>query len=441
LKVTVDKIENRLAYFKIEMEQTEVDEGLKKAYNRLVQKANIPGFRKGKAPRPILEQYLGKEALLEDAIEHMAPDAVEKAVKEQDFKPVYRPKIELEKMEPVTYKVELPLEPTMKLSDYKSIKMTQESVQLKEEDLNAAIERLRHQHAIWEPVDRQVNSRDTVNLDIESSVGNQPYINQKDAQFEVVKDSEFPLKGFAEELIGIKKGETKEFKLSFPQDYGRAELAGKEASFKITIKEIKQEKLLEVDAEFAKLVNPEFKTVDDLKTKIREGMQKAAEENAKKSFEQKVIDEVVKQAEVEYPAIMEEEEIDDMIRQQMRSWQMDEKGMEAYLESIKKTPEQLREEMRPVAVRNLKQSLILTEVARSENIKVEQTDIQNEVQEMTKDIAADRREKLIEFLNMPQTQVNVASSILTRKTREKLAEIASSASDAPKSENTETKPA
>jgi trigger factor len=271
--------------------------------------------------------------------------------------------------------------------------VAQESIELKEEDVEKSIESLRHQNAIWEPVERQINSRDMVNLDIESTVGNQPYINQKDAQYEVQKESEFPMKGFAEELIGLKKGETKEFKLTFPEDYGRAELAGKEASFKVTIKEIKQEKLPEVNDDFAKQVNADFKTIEDLKNKLRENLKQAAEETAKKNFEQKVIDEVVKISNVEYPAIMEEEEIDNLISQQMRRWQMDEKGMDQYLQSIQKTAQQLRDELRPGAIRSLKQSLVLTEVAKKEDIKLENTDIQNEIQNMVKDIPEERKDK------------------------------------------------
>ena len=442
MKTTLDKTENRQAYLTVEMEPPEVEEGLKKAYSHLVQKANIPGFRKGKAPRAILEQYLGKAALMEDAVEHMAPEAYEKAVKEKELKPIARPDIQLEKLEPVTYKMVIALEPAIKLGDYHQVKMSPESIELKEEDLNNTLENLRHQHAIWEPVDRQVNSRDMVNLDIESQIGNQPYINQKDAQYEVVKDSEFPMKGFSEQLIGMKGGESKEFKLSFPQDFNRAELAGKEVSFKVTVKEIKQERLPEVNDDFSKQVNPDFKTVDDLRNKISENLKRLAEERAKANFERKVVDEIVKISEIEYPPIMEEEEIESLIQQQMRQWQMDEKGMDEYLKSIQKTPEQLREELRPAAIRNLKQSLVLTEVARAENIQVEKADLQNEIESMTRDVAADRKDKLVELLSLPQSQVNIASSIATRRTIEKLAEMAKSpVENKEKTENTEAEAA
>jgi trigger factor len=438
VKITNEKIENRQAYLTIELEPAELEDGLSKAYNRLVKKYNVPGFRKGKTPRPILEQYVGKGALIEDAVEHMAPEAYEKAVKEQELKPIARPEINIDKIDPVTYKMVVPLEPVVKLGDYHQVKMTPETIELKEEDVNKAIEQLRHQHAIWDPVDRQINSRDLVILDIESKVGDQPYINQKDAEYEVTKESEFPIKGFSEELIGVKKGETREFKLSFPADYGRTELAGKEAQFKVVVKEIKQERLPEVNDDLAKQVNPDFKTVDDLKTKITESLKKNIEEKAKRDFEQKIIDAVVGQAEIDYPNVMVEEEIDSLIRDQMRRWQLDEKGMDEYLKSIQRTSEQLREELRPVAVKTLKQSLILTEVAKQENIQISQEDIKNNIETMTKDIAADKKDNILQFLNLPQSQVGLASSIATRKTVEKLTEIATSPSgDTGKAENKE----
>jgi trigger factor len=442
VKVTKDKIEGRQAYLTVEMEPSELEEGLTGAYNRQVKKANIPGFRKGKAPRALLEQYMGKSALVEDAVEHMAPNAYQKAILEQDLKPIARPEIQLEKLEPVTYKMIVPLEPIIKLGDYHQIKMTPEPAELKQEDVEKSLEEIRKQHCVWEPVTRQVNSRDMVIMDIESNIGNQPYINQKDAELQIEKESEFPMKGFSEALIGLKSGETKEFKLSYAQDHPRAELAGKEASFKVTIKEIKQPKLPELNDDLASQVNPEFKTLQDLKNKITEGLKQSAEDKAKKDFQQKLVDAIVAQSEIEYPVVLEEEEIDQLINQQMQRWQMDEKGMDEYLASIKKTPEDLRNEFRSVAIRIVKQSLVLTEVAKAEKIQIEESDLKNEIENMTKDITDDRKEKLMEILQVPQNQANLASSIATRKVIEKITEIAQSSATSPeKGDKTEVKQA
>jgi trigger factor len=328
----------------------------------------------------------------------------------------------------------------VKLGEYHQLKATKDSVQLKEEDIANAIEQLRHQHAIWEPVERQINSRDLVTMDIESTVGSLPFINQKDGEFEVVKESEFPVKGFAEELIGLKKGESKEFKLSFAADYQRTELAGKEVAFKVDIKEIKQEKLPEVDDDFARQVNPEFKTADELRFKVTENLKQNAEEKAKKDFEQKMIDEVVSLSEIEYPQIVIESQIDQLIRDQMRRWQLDEKGMDEYLKTINRTPEQLREELRPVAEKTVRQSLVLTEVARAEKIEISEADYKSEVENMTRDMTDDRKGKMVELLNLPQSQVSLASAIATRKTVQKLTEFAvGPILSEPKSENIETK--
>ncbi len=437
MKITQEKIENRQAYLTVEIEQADLDDGLTRAYNRLVRKYNVPGFRKGKTPRPILEQYLGKPAFLEEAVEVMAPDAYEKAVKQQELKPIARPEIQLDKMDPVIYKFVVPLEPTVKLGDYRQIKLKPDVVELKEEDVSKAIEELRHQFAIWEPVDRQINIRDMVILDIESQVGEQPFINQKDAQFQVEKNSEYPIKGFAEELIGLKKGDSKEFKLTFAADLPRAELAGKDVNFKVQIKDIKQEKLPEVDDELAKRVNAEFKTVDEMKAKIGESIKKAAEDKAKRDFEQKVIDSAVEQSTIEYPAIMVEEEIGQLINDQMRRWQMDEKGLDEYLKSIQRSAEQLREELRPVAVKMVKQTLVMTELAKAEGIEVNVNDVKAEIENMTKDVTAERREMITQILTAPQSQVNIASAVATRKTLERLSEIAQGIAPPPQPEKTE----
>jgi trigger factor len=164
-------------------------------------------------------------------------------------------------------------------------------------------------------------------------------------------------------------------------------------------------------------------------------MQKNAEEAAKKEFEQSVMDEVVKISEVEYPPVMEAEEIEALVSQQMRRWQTDEKGMEEYLKSIQKTAEQFREDIKPVAIRSIKQSLVLTEIARAEGIKVEKDDLKGEIEGMVKDIEGERKQKLVELLSHPQNQVNIASQIATRKTVAKLTEIMNSSEK--KEENTE----
>jgi len=231
VKVTNEKTENCQAFLTVEMEPDEVEESLERSYYRLAKKTNIPGFRRGKAPRTILERYIGKESLLEDALNSLLPEAYEKALKEQNIEAFAQPHIEIAQTEPVIFKVAVPLTPTIKLGDYHHIQVAPEPVELTEDDVSAAIEQLRHQHATWEPVERPVAFNDLVVLDVDSDIENKPFINQKGAQYQVLRELPLPAPGFAEQLVGMKRDEEKEFKLQFPSDYPRGELAGKEPSF------------------------------------------------------------------------------------------------------------------------------------------------------------------------------------------------------------------
>lgn len=423
MKVTKEKVENNQAFLSIEMEPAEIEEALDKAYHRLVKKHNVPGFRKGKAPRALLEQYIGKAGLLEDAVNHLVPEACDKAIKEQELKPFSRPEVEVVTLEPLVFKAVVPLQPVVKLGDYHSVRVPQESVELKEEEIDSIIESLRHQHAAWEPVERPVEYGDMLVMDVESHVGTQPFINQKDAQYQAVKDSPFPLPGFVEQMLQLKRGDAREFALTFPADYGRAELAGKEASFKIKVNEIKQEKLPEVNDDFAKQVNADWKSVDEMRQQLRTTLKRSKEEIAREAYERKVVDAAVDISEVEYPPLLVEEEIDLLIREQMRRWQVDDKGMEEYLKNIKKTAEELREDLRPSAVKRVRQALVLTEVAKTEKIKVSEEDIKTEIANMTKDVT-EKKEEIMEFLYSPQAVQSTAQAIATRKILSKLTEIA-----------------
>jgi len=425
VKVIRDKTENGQAFLTIEMEPAEVEESLEKSYHRLVKRTNIPGFRRGKAPRAILEQYIGKESLLDDAISNLLPQAYEKALQEEEIEPVAHPEIEIAQTDPVIFKAVVPLQPTVKLGDYHHIKVEPKPVELAEDDVSAAIEQLRHQHAIWEPVERPVSLGDLVVLDIESHIEGEAFINQKGVQYQVINDMPFPAPGFAEQLLQMKSGEAKKFKLQFPSDYPKGELAGKEASFEVKVTEIKQEKLPELNDEFAKQINPDFESLDSLRERLSTNLRLKAEEEARIDFEQRVIDAVVDLAELEYPPILVEAEIDRIIKEQSRRWQMSDKGLEEYLRSINKTSEELREQLRPAAVKRVNQSLVLGKIAEEEKIEVSDSEINDEIENMTKD-TTENKEKLNELMNTPQARQSIKQLKITRKTVERLVEMAKS---------------
>jgi trigger factor len=435
LKVTKEKEENRQAFLTIETEPAEMEDSLQHAYERLVRKADIPGFRKGKAPRAVVERTLGKARLLEDALDHLLPQVYEQAIKDQGIEPYAQPELEITQSEPLIFKAVVPLMPAVELGDYRNIRMQPEPVDIKEENVNAVLEELRHQHATWEPVERPLAYNDMAVIDINGEVEDKPYVKRAAAQMQITKDQITPAPGFAMQVVGMKKGEGKEFTITFPKDYPGETVAGKEGHFKVKLHEIKEEKLPGLDDELAAQVSPELKTLEALKEEVAKSIKLRAEERARMDFEEKVINAAIEQSKIEYPPVLIELEINRILNEQARQLQLTGQGMDQYLKSINKTAEQLQEEMRPVAIKNINASLVLGKIADEEKIEVTEADIENGINNMVRNVAADKKEEFRKLMDNPRTRESLEQSLKTRKTIERLTEIAKSA----ETKNEETK--
>jgi len=423
VKVTHEKTENCQAFLTVEMEPDELEESLQQSYQRLAKKANIPGFRQGKAPRAVLEHYMGKERLFEDAMNSLLPDAYEKAIKEQKIEAYAQPNIEITQTDPVIFKATVPLVPDVKLGDYRSIQITPEPVEVTEDNIDAVIEQMQHQHAIWEPIEHSVEFNDLVTLDVESNIEDKPFVNQKGVQYQVIQELPYPVPGFSEQIVGMKKDEEKEFKLQLPSDYSKSELAGKEALFKVKLIEIKQEKLPELNDEFAKAISPDLENLDALREKASIELGQRTEEKARIDYEDKVIEAVADASECEFPPILVEIEINHLINQQLQRWQMIGKGLEEYLSRVNKTEEELRDELRPLATKRVIQSLVLGKVTEEEKLEINDSEISDEIENMQKN-AGENKDELQKYLDTPQAHRSIEQVLITRKTVQRLVEIA-----------------
>ena len=428
MKVTNEKVENRQAYLTVEMEPAEVADYQEKAYKSLVKKANIPGFRKGKAPRPMVERAIGKEKFTEETMEIMIPDAYKKAVAQEKIEAFAQPTVNLEKSEPeVVFKVIIPLAPIVTVGDYKSIKMEPEPVNVTDENVKAAIEQLQHQHATWEPAERPVEFGDMVVMDITSTIEGQTFLDRKGAQYQVTKDLPLPAPGFAEQLAGMKRDEEKEFKLTFPADYARPELANKEASFKVKIVEIKQEKLPEVNDEFATTVKPELKTVDDLKKAVFDDIKRQLEEREKLAFEEAVVAKVLEMSNFEFPPVLTEGETDNMVRSDMQRLEIED--FQDYQNTVGKTEKQIRDGFAPEAQRHVKRSLVLEKIAGEEKLEVSHDEIDEQIDIMMESTEEDKRKNLLDYLETEHAHETISGIILLKKTAEHLAKMARGTTD------------
>ena len=432
MKAIKEKVENHQAFLTIEIEPAEVEKSLEGAYKRLVQKARVPGFRKGKAPRAILERYVGKESLFEDAIAHLVPEIYEQAIKEQALEPIAQPHIEITQTDPVIFKAVVPLKPTIKLGDYHTIKVEQTPLEVTESNVNDVIEQLRHQHSTWEPVDRAVDFDDLVVFDIDSTVEGQTFMKQPGAQFQVVKGQVFPIPGFSEQLAGMKKGEEKEFKLPLPADYQRKELAGKEVTSKVKINEIKIEKLPEVNDDLAKAVSADLLTVEALREQASKELKMRGEERNRIDFEERVIDAVVDLSEIEFPPILVETEIDRILNQRFQNKR---ESMESYLKMMNKTEVELRDELKPAAIKGVSRSLALSQVAQDGKVEVTDADIDAEIEKMTQ-ASTQKKGDLLEFFNAPDVRRSIQSTLFSRRTIQLLTDIAQVSKDTQEPEDT-----
>jgi len=423
VKVTNEKIENRQAFLTVEMEPGEMEESLGASYRRLVNSASIPGFRKGKAPRDVAERFIGSNRIMEEALNQIIPDAYAKAIQEQEIEAIAQPQIEIIQTDPVIFKATVPLMPIVELGNYRSIRIKPEVEKVTKEKSAAVLEQMRHQHATWEPVERTVEFSDLVGLDIESSVDGEPFINQQGAQYQVLHDFPGPVPGFSEQLVGMNKGEEKEFQLKVPDDYHQNELAGKESHFKVKITEVKDEKLPELNNELAQQIGADFKDLDALKDEVTTKLKERAEEKAKIDFENKIVQAVVDASQVNFPPVMIETEIDHILNEQARQLQWNEKGLEGYLKRVNKTVEQLREEMRPTAEKRITASLALGKLAEEEKVQVSDDEIDTEIEQMV-GRTLEKKEELQIFLNSEQSRSSIKQVLMIRKTVELLGEIA-----------------
>ncbi len=418
MKVSTDKIEGSQVVLNIEVDAEEMESAIKKAYHRLGAKTTVPGFRKGKAPPEMLERYFGREALVEDAVEHLLPEVYDRAIQEQEVDAIAQPQVEVLQIDPLSFKATVPVQPTIELDDYHQVKFEQETVVVTEEEEAEALEKIRYMQAPWTPMERPAKSGDLLAIDVEGTVEGEVVINEKEGWYQLSPDLPNALPGFAEQLEGAEKGEERVFTLTLPAEQG--ESGGKECSFKVLVNEIKEKKLAEMDDDFAKSLGQGLETLDSVKEKIAADLRSRKEMEAKNNLEEKAIKALVDLARTEFPDIMVQNEIDHLISERERHFG-DRHGLEDYLNSLKKTQEEFRNELRPMAERIVLRSLVLQRFAELEGIEVSAADIDAEVENMMQ-YASD--EGVRRLFDSSSARESLRRNLFIRKAIDRLAEIA-----------------
>ena len=401
MSLQVEKLEHNMAKLTIEVPADDVEKALQAAYLKERKRISLPGFRKGKVPRQMIEKMYGPEVFYDDAANHMISEAYGKAYDECGLEIVSQPKVEvtqLEKGKPFIFTAEVAVKPEVTLGEYKGLKVDKVSVEVTDEEVDAEIEKERERNArTVEVTDRAVQDKDEVTLDFEGFVDGEAFEGGKGEDYPLTIGSGAFIPGFEDQLIGAEIGKEMEVKVTFPEEYQAKELAGKEAVFKCTVKAIKAKELPELDDEFASDVSEEGETMDEYKAEVRGKIKERKEREAKEKKENQTVEQAVANAEIALPEPMVDLQARQMADDFARRIMQQGMSLEQYFQFTGLSEEKMMEELKPQAEKRIRTRLVLEAIVAAENIEVSDERLEEELKKMA-DAYQMEVDKLKEFM-------------------------------------------
>ena len=411
MKVTSETVATREVLLTIEPDAESVEKAMHKAARQISQRRPVPGFRPGKAPYAMVERAYGREAILEQAVNDMAPDLYRQAIDEAKIEPFEQGRFEVGSQDPLVLKARVPLGPVVTLGDYHALHVDPEpEVTVSEAQIDEQVELIRRRHATYETVERPVQLGDQVVATIVGTHEGQKVVDQENATLNVV--DEMRPAGFAEALVGMAAGETREFSLAYPEDYEDKNLAGKNVSFSATVTTVRQTNLPEVNDDLAKTAG-DYGTVSEMREDVAANLKRQMEQEARDKEANAVLDALVGVSQVEYPTVALEREITATLENQKVRLRQIGFTYENYLRMLGKTEAELREEIRPEAERRLVRELVLAEFARAEKLEIKRDQISAELTRIASSYG-DRANEAMGRLSMPRVMMSVHADLLTQ---------------------------
>ena len=396
MKITQDEVVDNQTTLHIELEDADLAPYLDRGYQRIADRVSIPGFRRGKAPRRVVEQVLGREQLLNEVLDAMAYETADKAVAQSELEAVAPPKIdELNMSEAIRVTATVPLRPEVRLGDYRATRIDFEAGEVAEEQVADQLDRIRQSLGTWEKEDRPARFGDLVTLDMRGfAEGDDMQIWGSGPQsFYLAEDGTSPLPGFAAEIVGTAAGGNLEFSLTVPEDFRIPEAAGKRASFNVDVLDVYERRLPELDDEFARGLPDGFESLEALRAEIRTALKRAADEQADSNYEELVIAALLEGAELTPPPVMIEREAERIVSQQFGFLENNNIRKEDYLASVGRTEDELREEAAGEARRRVSQSLALNHLAEAERFEAADSEITERFNQMYAGARMGRRDR------------------------------------------------
>ncbi|MBF0814148.1 trigger factor [Staphylococcus sp. mip270_02] len=387
MTATWEKKEGNEGVLTVTVPAEKVDKAIDQAFKKVVKQINVPGFRKGKVPRPIFEQRFGVEALYQDAVDILLPEAYGEAIDETGIKPVDQPEINvtsIEKGSEMTFEANVVVEPEVQLGDYKGLEIEKQNVELTDEELQESIDhQLGHLAEMVVKEDGAIENGDTVNIDFDGYVDGEQFEGGQAEGYDLEIGSGSFIPGFEEQLVGVKTGEEKDVNVTFPEEYHAEELAGKEATFKTKVNEIKFKDVPELTDEIANELDAEANTVDEFKENLRKRLTEQKETDAENNQKEEAINKAANNATIDVPEAMINTELDRMVQEFGQRMQQQGLNLETYFQISGQDESQLREQMKDDAEERVKTNLTLTAIADAEEVEVSDDDIDKELEKMS----------------------------------------------------------
>ncbi|MEQ6961105.1 trigger factor [Staphylococcus arlettae] len=387
MTATWEKKEGNEGVLSVTVPAEKVDKAIDQAFKKVVKQINVPGFRKGKVPRQIFEQRFGVEALYQDAVDILLPEAYGEAIDETGIKPVDQPEINvtsIEKGEDMTFEANVVVEPEVELGDYKGLEIEKQDTELTEEEVQESIDhQLGHLAEMVVKEDGAVENGDTVNIDFDGYVDGEQFEGGQAEGYDLEIGSGSFIPGFEEQLVGVKAGEEKDVNVTFPEEYHAEELAGKEATFKTKVNEIKYKDVPELNDEIATELDAEANSVDEYKENVRKRLAEQKATDAENTQKEEAINKATNNTTIDVPEAMIKTELDRMVQEFGQRMQQQGLNLETYFQISGQDESQLREQMKDDAEERVKTNLTLTAIADAEEVEVSDADIDKELEKMS----------------------------------------------------------
>ncbi len=421
VKVTLERLPESRVSLDIEVDPERVEQSLNVAYKRLAPGTRVPGFRPGKAPRQMIERQIGRQRLMNEALDVLVPQVYNEAIESEDVDAIAQPELEAVELEPVRLKFTVPIRPTVDVGDYKNVRVEKPPVEVSDEQITEQIESLRKRHATQVPVERPIEWGDILIADVKGEFESESFVQDDDAEFQLRKGEKLLVDGLGEAFVGMSKGEDKAVDLPLPDDFQLERMAGKTATFTIHVREVKEEQLPDLDDEFANLVNAdEFPDLATLTARIRQNLTEQQQQQVDAEHQDAIVEKMVEGATIEFPRVLVDREIDHLMRQSLGG---SDDQYASYLQRLGKSEAEFREVFREGAEMRVKRALLLSEISAAEALEVSDDEIAAEIETMATPMGDDA-ERFKEMFGTDDGQATIRRNLLNRKLVERISAIA-----------------